>query len=120
MTDCRKEIYEALKSVCDTVYMGYPERDVVLPMITYYEVVNVKDSKWIDSVDVQLDVYANSFEACIDLMQAADAVMCGMHFDRTYTSPDSLAKEGKDLYHKALNYRAKVDTYHGNIIHNFY
>lgn len=90
-----------------------------LPFIVYAEITNVNVSKWMDRVNYQIDCYARTPEEVIDLIYKADASMRDLGFQRTYMSPDTVNREGKDLYHKAANYAANLDLYHENVINYF-
>ena len=119
MIDARIQVKELLETVCSNVKAIYPEGDVVLPIVTYAEVTNVNIGKWQDRIEYQIDVRDGTFSSCLELVQSVDGVMTGAGWNRTYESPDSNTREGKDLYHKVLNYSAVVDTYHNNILGGF-
>lgn len=116
MVNAREQIYQALQTCCDNVSVIQPEKAVTLPLIVYGEITNTTVSKWVESIEFQVDVYAADFEEMVELAEDADAVMRGIGFSRIYASPDANARIDTDLYKKALNYHANVDTYHGNIL----
>ena len=119
MIDARVQIKGILETVCSNVKMSYPEGDVTLPIVTYSEVTNTNIGKWEDRIEFQVDVRDSTFSQLMTLMLAVDDAMRAAGWNRTYVSPDTAAREGKDLYHKALNYQANVDTYHTNILGGF-
>ena len=116
MINARVQIKELLETVCDNVKVSYPEGAVQLPLITYSEITNTNVGKWQDMLMFQADIYANTFAEAVALTQATDDVMANAGWTRTYTSPDTNAREQKDLYHKVLNFTATVNTHTKNII----
>lgn len=123
MTDARQYIYDALCAGCDPPVRGaHPESGaaVPLPLIIYTEASNVNVSKWVDRLDVQIDVYAASINAAREYLNQADSVMRAIGFQRTYTNTDEEARRGKDFYQKTANYRATVNTHDNTIIGGVY
>lgn len=116
MISVHKQISDLLKTVNNNVLRAYPEGQTTLPLIVYSEITNTHFSKWVDEVEFQVDVYAATFAQMEDLAIEADEAMQGIGFNRTYASPDTQARQETDLYKKALNYRATIDTYHNNIL----
>lgn len=116
MVNARDQIYDALLTVCENVSVIYPEGEVTLPLIVYGEITNTDTSKWLATIEYQVDVYSADFEELIDLADAADAVMREIGFTRDYASSDADARVKTDLYKKALSYHANVDLYHHNIL----
>ena len=112
MIDARVQVYEGLSAVFGNVKHIRPETNITLPLVVYQEVTHTATEKWREEVDFQVDIYAADFEDLIDLVQEAEAVMSGIGFTLTYTSPDTDARVDRDLYKKALNYHGRIDTYH--------
>ena len=100
--------------------MSYPEQRPELPLVVYSEITNTHTDMWREECDYQIDVYDSDFESLMDDVLQADAIMIDMGWERTYTSPDTAARMDKDLYHKAMNYHATIDTYHNRIIEESY
>ena len=112
----RVQIKEALLTICDNVKMEYPEGQLNLPLVTYAEITNAMVSKREARMDYQIDAYTGSFEDMINLIKDIDNVMTGMGWSRNYVTPDSSARAGAGLYHKAINYTARIDTLRKDII----
>ena len=119
MIDCRRQIADALLTVCDNVKGSRPEGRVVLPLITYAEVTNVNTSRYEDRIEYQVDVYTNNFEQLIQTVKSVSETLEGMGWHRTYVTPDSQARVETGLYKKSLNFTARVDTRINNILGGF-
>ena len=123
MTDARQYIYDALRAGCDPPVKGaHPETGEVvpLPLIIYTEVSNVNVSKWLDRLDIQVDVYAAGINDARTYLDQVDAVMRGLGFQRTYTNTDEEARRGKDFFQKTANYRANINTHDMTILGGVY
>ena len=116
MVNARIQIKEALETICERVNLVFPEKNAVLPLIVYAEITNTTVGMWEESVEYQIDVYASSFAELVDLAENVDVAMTELGFERTYVTPDTDARIETNLYKKALNYHAYVDTYHNNIV----
>lgn len=116
MVNMRQQVLDLLKTINANVKMGTPEGDIILPLITYGEITNITMNSIRDSVNYQVDAYAGSFEECVSIMESIDEKMIGLGFYRTYITPDNNSRQDKDLYHKAANYKAEIDTHLKNII----
>lgn len=121
MISIREQIYEILGEINSNVTMTNPEDDdsgtvTELPLIVYAEIVNINRSKWLDEIQYQIDVYDNDFIGAVELMFQVDAAMRDLGFKRTYVSPDTNARQGKDLYKKVANYTGIVNTHDDTIV----
>ena len=117
MINNRVQIAEALKTITDNVRLTRPEGEVTFPLITYAEITNVKISKIEERIEYQVDGHASTFEEIIILMKQIDEVMTNMGWRRTYITPDTQTRQGKDFYKKSANYLARIDTIN-NVISN--
>lgn len=115
MINPRKQIFEALQEITENVKLTRPEGDVTFPLITYAEITNASISPREDRIEYQIDAYASSFGECLALSQDIDDTMTGMGWHRTYVTPDTQTRRGKDFYQKTMNYAARVDTLWHNI-----
>ena len=102
------------------VKMGRPEGRVVLPLVTYEQVTNVSLGKWQERIEYQVDVFDSTFAKCLQYVFLIDDALTELGYVRTYESPDTVAREEADLYHKVLNYYALVDTHNMNILGGYY
>lgn len=117
-SDVRKAVYGLLKSIGPPVKAARPEGDVSsLPLITYAQITSVDGGKWNGTTDYQIDIWANTFANAVGLVDSVDDKLTAAGWRRTYESPDTNAREGPDLYHKALNYRAELDGVFDRILH---
>lgn len=115
MIDVRNQIRRGLLTITPNVKMTRPEGDVTFPLITYAEITNVNVGKWEDRIEYQIDGHESTLEKLIDLMQEIDKVMTELGWHRTYITPDTQTRQGKDFYKKSTTYTARIDTYHKNI-----
>lgn len=116
MVDTREQVYNALCAITQNVYTDRSEVDSPLPIITYAEVTNVHVGLNHDRLEFQVDVWAETMSECLALVQKVDSSLSGMGLRRNYVSPDSVARESKNLYHKAMNYVGHVDL----LLNNFF
>lgn len=120
MIDARMQILELLKSIKYKnlkVTMNFPKEIKSVPLITYFEIVNSSTDIGVrDSLSYQIDIWENSFEKVIDLMQLADEKMIDLGFKRDYVSPDDDSVDSSGIYRKTLRYSRYVDTRTGRLI----
>ena len=119
MISNRKQILEALLTVCENVKTERPEGKLTLPLITYGEVTNVNAERYIDRIEYQIDAYTSSFPEMVQITRGIDDVMTNMGWHRTYVTPDASARVGAGLYQKAMSYAARVDIRYNDIIGGF-
>lgn len=112
MVNIRTQVIETLENIAGAEHVKAfrPEGDVSLPLLTYAEITNTHDSKWLERNTYQIDIWASTFGEVVDYMLEVNAAMEELGFRRTYTSPDTAARVDKDLYHKAISYLIAMDT----------
>lgn len=116
MISNRKQIADALKTVCNNIKMERPATKPTLPLVCYAEVTNVHLSSKIDRIEYQIDAYTDNFPDLIELAKAIDDVMESMGWYRTYASPDAVAKIDDNWYQKVLNYVGRIDLVQKSVI----
>lgn len=110
MVNVRDQVLAGLQTITPNVKTSYPEGNSVFPLLTYAEITNVCVRPGHERIEFQVDAWTRSFNTCLELVDAVNSVMEGIGFRRTYVSPDSVARAGNDLYHKAMNYVGHVNS----------
>lgn len=122
MVDARVQILELLKELKEDwhgleVKMQFPKDIKSVPLITFFEISNSNTNiKVRDSLSFQIDVWENTFEKCIDLMNLVDEVIRGLGLNRDFVTPDSDSVDASGYYRKTLRYSRCVDTRTGRLI----
>lgn len=113
MINARRQVADALLTVCENVKMSRPEGDVELPLICYAETYNNPINIAYDRIKWRVAVYAGTFAELVRLTAAADNVMSEvLGWTRTGKSSDESSRIGTDLYLCKLDYSGivKKDT----------
>lgn len=114
MVDAREQILELLREIDYPelkVKMQFPKQITAVPLVTYFEMTNTGTTVFfVDKISFQFDVWTETFESCIDLMQLVDKKITGLGLIRDYVSPDSDVVDASGYYRKTLRYSRKVDT----------
>lgn len=114
MVDARIQIKELLKSIIYdglSVKMGFPKTVNKVPLITFFEISNTNTNISVrDYMSLQIDVWEESFENAMYLVQLVDEKMTTLGFKRDYVSPDSDTADPSGYYRKVMRYSRYIDT----------
>lgn len=110
MVDARKQVKNALLTVCDNVKMSRPAGDPQLPLVVYAQVGNTPINSLYVRLKWRISVYCSTLSELVKLCDEVDNVMSEqLGFTLTGKTGDDTARVETDLYMCKLNYAGLVN-----------
>lgn len=110
MINARKQVAEALLTVCSNVSMSKPDTEAVFPLICYSQQSDLPVNVAYDRIKWRVACYANTLTEVLELEEGVIDVMSNqLGFTLVAETSDEDAHKGIDFYLKRLDFSGLVN-----------
>ncbi len=110
MIDARRQIRNALLTICTNVLSTKPEEDEEFPLICYSCVENIDINMAVTRLKWRVAVYCNTLDSLIELENEVNRIMSdNLGYTRVYSTPDDQKKVYDGFYLSRMDYSGQVD-----------
>ena len=111
MDSLQPEVYTALSGTGYTVLYMYPQGEMNVPCVTWYESNNREHGQadgveFVTEVEYTIDIWATTPEATATMASAVDTALAALRLKRTFSYP--LYESDTRVHHRNMRYRALI------------